>query len=40
MLDLLKDSPSPFVQCCAKSAKSMPDIGDQEWQSKLATNIE
>ena len=43
MLDLLKDtqiSPSPPVQCCAKSRKTMLCSGGQEWPSKLATNIE
>ena len=43
MLDLFKDiknSPSPPVQCCAKSGKVMTGSGSQEWPSKLATNIE
>ena len=43
MLDLFKDihnSSSSLVQCLAKSRKTMPDCGDQEWLNKLTTNTE
>ena len=43
MFDFLKgiqNSPFPTTQCCAKPEKAIPDHADQEWASKLATNIE
>ena len=38
MLDLLKDAQNlscPLFQCCAKSGKTMPGSGGQEWPSNI-----
>ena len=47
MLDLLKDTqnspslppPHTLVQCSAKSGKTIPGSGGQEWPSKFPINI-